>query len=676
MEPLSAIALAGNILQFVEKGAYLISSSRELSILGATKEHVELRTIAQELQGLVSRAPPMSKGVKSSSLDDDEKAIRALGEQCNQVAQELLRVLDSLEVKSKDSSLGQAESVYKALLSEWKKPKIDALQVRLDRIGTNIQAHIASYDLGKVLARLYELESQNRFFQAQRKDEIEDLREHMKEIFDGIGTKLQKQGSRDRTITALLGAAASGSQYAAEQLVLANLWFEEIQYRYDNIRNAHGQTLSWLFSTTEQHSPVTFDEWLCSEDNQYWISGKPGSGKSTLMKFLSHSPRTTAHLRSWAKQKRLIYAVYFFWSSGKSIQKSLDGLLRSLLFDILRQIPHIIPSVYPSVYPHIWKLVSPNTNNSTAETTAVTVPLSVPGLLESLKVAIAIAANSDTKFCFFIDGLDEYEGQPNDMIEFISLLKDLPNIKLCVSSRPWNEFEREFGKNGSRKLYMQDFNGADIRNYVNHTLDNDENFQELEDKEVNGKPLVEEIVQAANGVFLWVFLVVRSFQEGLNNGDSALDLRRRLSQLPSISTKFYHGHSAEMFTVTLEGQEEIPLTAYWFLREDEEDVLRLETRPLSIQEVNKRIRDTTKRLNASCKGLLEVRVVFLHRTVRDYLTLDETRALLQSCFDDDLSADAGTQRLDSSREKTDKPGSTPNLLRRIRHRLRVALQDK
>ncbi|KAJ4363073.1 hypothetical protein N0V83_010193 [Neocucurbitaria cava] len=660
MEPFSVIALTGNILQFVERVAVLISASRELSVSGAKQEHIELSTIAEELRSLVLRVTP-AELAQDTLPSDDEKSIRLLGEQCNEVAQELLCVLESLKVKEKDGHFRQIESFHKVLLSEWKKPKIVALQGRLDRIGTNIQTHISSYDSGKILGRLDELSAQNRFLQSDRKSDISQLRKELRGIFGGIGKKLQENESRNRTMTALLSAVACGSQYAAEQFVLEQLRFEEIDYRYANIREAHNHTLSWVVDTGEQHSPATFDDWLSSDDNLYWISGKPGSGKSTLMKFLHDNPRNLEKLQTWTKQKRLIRAAYFFWDAGKSIQKSQEGLLRSLLFDILRQNPDLIPQVYPN----IWRLFFSSriiADTSTSRSNAVTMSLSVPGLLDALKVACNIAAGLDTRFCFLIDGLDEYEGQANDMIEFIALLRNLPDVKICVSSRPWNEFECEFGKDGSQKLYMQDYNGLDIEKYVYDILDKDGNYQELEDKEA-GDLLVREIVQAANGVFLWVFLVVRSFQEGLENGDRVFDLRERLRKLPSDLNEyfnriilsdvaeFYHGHSAEMFLVTLEGHEDIPLMAYWFIREDPKYVLDLERKPLSMQQVNKRLRDTAKRLNACCKGLLEIqgtgfdhrlfgdtslpssiffarKVGFLHRTVREYLQLGATRSVL------------------------------------------------
>ncbi|KAF2034828.1 hypothetical protein EK21DRAFT_107457 [Setomelanomma holmii] len=548
---------------FVEKVAFIISSTRELSSSGTTSEHAKLSTITEELQNLTFRVT-WSEDRTDLPLGEDEKSICALGAQ--------------------------------------PEPKI------------------------------------------------------------GV------PGSRHQTTDALLNAASRGSQYVAEQLILFHLRFDEINHRHDTIRDAHGQTLAWLFDTSEQRSPATLDNWLSSEDVLYWISGKPGSGKSTLMKFLHSDERSLERLKSWTKGGRLIHAAYFFWDAGKSLQKSHEGLLRSLLFDILRQNPDFIPRV---------KFVG---------AAVADIPLSIQGLLETLRLIVTVAADSNAKFCFLIDGLDEYEGEAVDMISLISLLKKLPNVKLCVSSRPWNEFEREFGQDGPRTLYMQDRNGPDIQNYVFKTLKTDYNYLDLEDKETQGKALVEEIVQAANGIFLWVYLVLRSFQEGLENEDTVEDLRQGLSKFPRDLNKyfdrilfsdvddFYHAHSAETFLISLHAEEDLPLFAYWFLREDPKRVADMERKPLAMQQVNKRLKDTTnrlkdttnrlkdttnrlkdttKRLNASSKGLLEVRhltpdallddnsalpssslferkVGFLHRMAREYLLLDSTQAVLQS----------------------------------------------
>lgn len=273
---------------------------------------------------------------EGTELSEDEESIRALGLECNQVAQELLGVLDKLKKKHTEGTLGHFDNFYRALLSEWKKEKVYALGKRLDLIATNIHRHLEAYDSKKILQRVDKLSAENRRLDAHHSGEVREPRKQFSDVFDGIKDKLRENESRNRTMAALLSAAAKGSRYSAEQVILEHLWFEEINDRHDTIRKAHEQTLSWLFSTCEQQSPATFDDWLSSSDDVYWISGKPGSSKSTLMKFLCKHPRTIEKLNIWAKQKRLVSAEYFFWDAGKRLQKPQEGLLRSLIYQLLR----------------------------------------------------------------------------------------------------------------------------------------------------------------------------------------------------------------------------------------------------------------------------------------------------------------------------------------------------
>lgn len=54
----------------------------------------------------------------------------------------------------------------------------------------------------------------------------------------------------------------------------------------------------------------SFVDWLKSDLPVYWITGKPGSGKSTLMKFLISDSRTLAALKEWRKDAIII--THFF----------------------------------------------------------------------------------------------------------------------------------------------------------------------------------------------------------------------------------------------------------------------------------------------------------------------------------------------------------------------------
>lgn len=276
-----------------------------------------------------------------------------------------------------------------------------------------------------------------------------------------------------------------------------------------------------------------------------------------------------------------------------------------------------------------------------------------PKLLSAFRSIAARLNTSKVKFCFFIDGLDEYEGKPDTIIRLVELLKSALQVKICVSSRPWNEFEKAFGQDKSKKLYMQELTRGDIELYVRDTLENDLGFQELKKRDHRCPNLVQDVVDAAEGVFLWVFLVVRSLLEGLTNADRVVDLQRRLRDLPTDLNEyferilftvynFYRKETAQMFQVALMAHYTLPLMAYWFMDQDDPTLLENTlVAPLSIEIINNRLNQMEKRLNACCKGLLEARstspvvpfkskdaffkleVDFLHRTVRDFLRIPD-----------------------------------------------------
>lgn len=191
--------------------------------------------------------------------------------------------------------------------------------------------------------------------------------------------------------------------------------------RQTAIRPAHKKTFEWIF---QEDSAARFVQWLKSDEKVYWVSGKPGSGKSTLMRFLCDHERTRACLQEWAADCKLAVASFFFWVPGRaSLQKSQEGLLRSILYQILRQRPELLPLAAPK----LWQsYIHGNTVSHGVEN-----PFrNVPELLTALQRISAVMTASKIKFCFFIDGLDEYEGKPDDIIRLIEILKGLPEVKV------------------------------------------------------------------------------------------------------------------------------------------------------------------------------------------------------------------------------------------------------
>jgi hypothetical protein len=159
------------------------------------------------------------------------------------------------------------------------------------------------------------------------------------------------------------------------------LHFPDMHERHDTIADAHMDTFRWLLDTPQNGSSASsarsaisiepelfatpdFDDnsanlnearelfitWLQRGTGFFHISGKPGAGKSTLMKYICSHPQLSDHLASWSQGARLGLGQFFFWNHGTSAQKSLKGLLRGLLHSILEKNHKLIPTAFPELW--------------------------------------------------------------------------------------------------------------------------------------------------------------------------------------------------------------------------------------------------------------------------------------------------------------------------------------
>jgi hypothetical protein len=453
-------------------------------------------------------------------------------------------------------------------------------------------------------------------------------------------------------------------QILVEENVLDGLSFGSMLDREEDIGEAHRNTFVWLLNpkakSPQKQQWDDFVEWLKSGRGLYWINGKAGSGKSTLMRFISKSDQTRTALLEWSRSSNLVVGNFFFWNSGTIEQRSQIGLLRTLLHETLRRHRDLIPIVMPSVWARAYSHAVQPTNRSRPQR------LSLGVLMEALKALIKQRVKQ-LKLCLFIDGLDEYEGDPTDMADLFTDIVDSDNIKVCLSSRPLVPLEYAF--KSSPNIRLQDLTHYDIKLYVMDKLHGNRRFQQLAAKEpVQAPALINEIVEKADGVFLWVVLVVRSLLIGVNNRDEMDDLGRRLAELPSdlsalfenMLTKriapFYQAKGAAIFQIVRASRERteqiqrslqnpplLTLLSLSFADEKNPDwALNAPIRPLNDSEKSIRCQSMEDRLKNCCAGLLEAqinlddgvagshsipvttpppdgRVQYLHRTVRDYL---------------------------------------------------------
>lgn len=428
-----------------------------------------------------------------------------------------------------------------------------------------------------------------------------------------------------------------------EQTIIQSLRFEGMLHRRAEIPSAHTNTFQWVFKPD-----LHFKEWLETGDGIYWVSGDPGSGKSTLLKYLSNHEVTHQALLKWAGGKVLATAKFFFWFSGTALQKSQEGLLRSLLFELLRQCPSSIRTACTS------RWYADPARTWEKEELMETIKL--------LRLQLPLA-----RFCFFIDGLDEYRGDPGtesgnnvpehvaEIIGIMNTLSSLTDVKLCVSSRPWRAFEKAFGGLDHRKLYVNDENQGDIRLYIRDKFEKSNAFTKSTCKSGELEEIVEEMVGESRGVFIWVFLVVESLLRGLSNEDRLVELRRRLSKTPktlndlfermlSSVEDIYQEQAAQILQVALHARAPLYVIIYSYVGDDKHNALEAETRTWTPEECVALSKTAEVRIKVRCPDLIKIRtplqtptttqmmiehqVDFLHRTVRDFLALEDTQKRL------------------------------------------------
>ncbi|KAH8733113.1 hypothetical protein GQ44DRAFT_590443, partial [Phaeosphaeriaceae sp. PMI808] len=444
--------------------------------------------------------------------------------------------------------------------------------------------------------------------------------------------------------------------------ILSRLYFRNLPDRNDRIADAYSKTFEWLFQDRIQRSHqqtwASFIEWLQADDESiYWATGKPGSGKSTLMKFLYHHRRLPVLLKKWAKQNPLARAGFYFWNSGTAMQMSRLGLLQSLLYGCFVRNNDLMLSAMPERWEDF---------------------LSFGGGQEPFDeqelqtIFDRVIADDSRRFFFIIDGLDEFDGQPKEIIGFI-VRAARPNVKLCIASRPWLPFEDAFKQRPN--LLLERLTREDIFTYTSEHLEANEHYKRLQKYEPTAAAIiVPQVVQKACGVFLWVYLVVDSLLEGLSNADQVSNLQARLDGLPSdlealfntflgrLQPEYFreacgyfrlmNAHSAR-HPMPLEDYgriDDVPTLLEFYFADDADtkSSLLATCKPLEHDDACNKAEKIRRRLVARCKGMLEVatahldeygsplrhtdeghtityddNISYLHRTARDYVEAGE-----------------------------------------------------
>ncbi len=205
-------------------------------------------------------------------------------------------------------------------------------------------------------------------------------------------------------------------------------------------------------------------------------------------------------------------------------------------------------------------------------------------------------------------------------------------------------------------LKVQDLTTNDIKRYITDNLEQEARFLALRSRDRQGaNELAQQIQEKAHGIFLWVYLVVRSLIRALVNRDKMKDLRRRLNDLPTELEKYfelmldtiepiYQRQNARVFRVMLASMHALPIVAFDFINQEQSNPdagIGTRLTPWSAGIISSVIDQQQRQLNAICRDLIHitkdpvepsfsaVKVGFLHRTVMDFLRTSPMEKLLE-----------------------------------------------
>ncbi|KAK8039590.1 hypothetical protein PG993_008001 [Apiospora rasikravindrae] len=562
MDPVSAVGVAAASAQFLGiafkaiRLCYQIRDNAE----SATDRNKELEGCTRELAASNAELTRPTTGRVPRRITDVAKKcerltkevldllqhVRGAGKNVS-TARKLFRVMkEAKRIEKLERSLKEEERTLESLLIRdiWSVINADSVKnsTQFKSLDDKVQA---------VIRDLNKLESNDAGRAARLSKEITSSKAAIERKIDHSAIDVTAKIAQTDTNALERSTAAeraaeqrhqSNIQRKLEDEFLSSLFFNEMNDRFVSIKDAAPNTLEWLFydpnadecssmssssvsslsaslsshGSSSDHIPDRYDRWdnlynwLRSGTSLYWICGKLGSGKSTLMAHIIQDRRTREGLDIWKGQARLHVFQFFFWRPGSELQKSILGLLRSLLYQICKAEPQFIRPILSSL-----------------STNAQMLPDAWTTKALSIAISKAFEVGSELRFCMFLDGLDEFTGDYNELTKLILRLHVHPHVKICVSSRPEAQIVNRLSH--CQQLHLEDLNHADIYNFVQQKLlDANLHLQRIDYKSAD-----LYIADKSEGVFLYAALVTQTVTQGAAAGEDEEILVQRITSVPT-----------------------------------------------------------------------------------------------------------------------------------------------
>ncbi|TAQ83163.1 hypothetical protein B7494_g8512 [Chlorociboria aeruginascens] len=279
---------------------------------------------------------------------------------------------------------------------------------------------------------------------------------------------------------------------------------------------ARTDTCGWILT----HD--AYQRWIDNQHGLLWVKGKPGSGKSTLMKRIYKENTTQAD----CAPARVVFRAHY--------QEKLAYGRHGKDWD--------------------WHDMK---------------------LRQVLKSALVVAAKSHT-ISIFIDALDEAgESEAEPIVTYVcevheELQSSAGQTRICFSCRHYPILSRNIGF----EVCMENQNEEDISGCVRRELSEKIQKHQRLSWADDLKELQDEIASRADGVFLWATLTVPLVAKEYNKGKGLKDVQKKLRKAPRDLVSIYEHILTTLIDV--EDREESMHLMQW---------ISLAKRPLSVTEL-------------------------------------------------------------------------------------------
>jgi hypothetical protein len=355
-------------------------------------------------------------------------------------------------------------------------------------------------------------------------------------------TQTVQQAQKDITAE-VTEASEKAALRARHQIFLQSLKYPGMNERRNHTKESHHATFQWVLrpqpkSTGDESDSesddgreidiwgdhtLPFIQWAESDQSSYWISGKPGSGKGTLMKCIIESRETQKALQPWRSGCMIL--SHYFWKPGNGLQRNIKGLWCSVAYQRLlaNDGAELINYVLDKF---------PDTRSKSEH--------SDWSLRDIECVCVAIVVQQSNPLCIFIDGLDEINDDDGvtalkHVLSTLSMKASRVGIKFCLASRPEPRFRAWLS--GVPELKLHTVTYGDTIQLVDDRLSAP--LADWGSDKVKAQMIKDLLVKRADGVFLRLALAIKSVIRSLDEVNSEEQIQMRIEHFPSDMQELY-----------------------------------------------------------------------------------------------------------------------------------------